>query len=370
MQKKGSTVKMRFTCATVFVITTYLYLGCFQGDILAVGQHVLSAGKTDYSYALAPVLITVALLLLQLGVYAVARLKRRFHALTYLPSMMLLALVTSVSTHPDTHHSLGAWVWAVPLLLAVWGFAVWVLRQLEPYEPEIHRPRWLSSLLWQNLLQLLVMMMLVQGVANHDRVFHERMKMERLMQQGRYAEALRVGEYSLQADSSLTMLRIACLHKTGTLGERLFCYPLVGGSQAMLPDGVTTKALMWRMPRWMHRATATAHRQGRERRRQLLPADYRLAALLLDKRLDDFAREVTRVYRTDSAAMPRHFREALMLYTHRRAHPLLVYRNSVMEADFQDYQALERKYRDPRERQTALRDSYAGTYWYYYQYGG
>ena len=40
-----------------------------------------------------------------------------------------------------------------------------------------------------------------------------------------------------------------------------------------------------------------------------------------------------------------------------------------MDADFQDYQALERKFPDKRERQTALRATYGNTYWYYWQYG-
>mgnify|MGYP000043082722 CR=1 FL=1 len=42
------------------------------------------------------------------------------------------------------------------------------------------------------------------------------------MKQKNYAEALKVGRKSLQTDSSLTMLRIACLHHTGELADKLF----------------------------------------------------------------------------------------------------------------------------------------------------
>ena len=68
--------------------------------------------------------------------------------------------------------------------------------------------------------------------------------------------------------------------------------------------------------------------------------------------------------------MPRHYKEALVLYAHRRTVPVIVYKDGVMDADFQDYQALEHKYTNPIEKQTALHDTYGNTYWYYYQYGG
>ena len=39
-----------------------------------------------------------------------------------------------------------------------------------------------------------------------------------------------------------------------------------------------------------------------------------------------------------------------------------------MNTDFEDFQKLEKSVADERERQTALRDTYGNTYWYYYQY--
>lgn len=65
-------------------LSHYLRLpGIYQADVLAVAQHVFSGGLTNYSYTLAPLLITLVLYLLQVGVYAVTRVKRRFHGLTY-----------------------------------------------------------------------------------------------------------------------------------------------------------------------------------------------------------------------------------------------------------------------------------------------
>lgn len=116
-------VEMRFTMAIVFISFTYLYLDCFQDDVLAVAQYVLSKGMTTYSYVLAPILLTLALFLLQMGVCTLTQVKRRFHALTYFPSMLMLTVLTDIPVDFDEHHSLGAWWWIIPLLLALWGQA-------------------------------------------------------------------------------------------------------------------------------------------------------------------------------------------------------------------------------------------------------
>ena len=83
--KRSSTAKMQIACAIIFITFTYVYLAFYQADVLAVAQHVFSGGLTNYSYTLAPLLITLVLYLLQVGVYAVTRVKRRFHGLTYFP---------------------------------------------------------------------------------------------------------------------------------------------------------------------------------------------------------------------------------------------------------------------------------------------
>lgn len=354
--------KMRLACAIVFILFTYLYLSCYQGDILAVAQHVLSGGLTNYSYVMSPIIITLVLYLLQLGVYALTRVGKTLHGLTYFPSLLVLAVITDIPCDVDTNKSLGAWMWIAPLLLILFGGVMWVVRQLEPYEAEVHTNGWLSKRTWWSFFQLVVMMILVVLVANGDQVFHERMKMERLMKEGKYAEALRVGKSSLETDFSLTMLRVACLHRVNKMGDRLFAYPLVGGSKAMIPDSVTVKALMWESFRWMQ-----PQWMGKPRYR--IPYDYKLCGLLLDKRLDDFVTEVQKYYDVKSPSLPTHYKEALMLYTHKRSNPKFVYKNAVIEADFQDYQTLEHKSSNALERQSALRDVYGNTYWYYYQFG-
>ena len=103
--KRSSTAKMQIACAIIFITFTYVYLAFYQADVLAVAQHVFSGGLTNYSYTLAPLLITLVLYLLQVGVYAVTRVKRRFHGLTYFPSFLILTMITDIPVDIDRYRT-------------------------------------------------------------------------------------------------------------------------------------------------------------------------------------------------------------------------------------------------------------------------
>lgn len=358
---KHSTLTMRIVCAALFTLFTFFYLYSYQADILSVCQHVLSHGQTTYQRTVGAVLITLALFLLQLVVYAVTKLRSRTHALTYFPSLLLLAALTNVDSHIECGFTLGKWIWLFPLFLVIYIGVVWLARQFQPYEPEGRKGGLFARLVWINVLQMVIMLFLVGIVGNHDDVFHYRMRMERLMLQGKYQEALQVGQQSLSTDSSLACLRLICLEKTHQLGERLFTYPLMGGSAAMNMNSVGVHILMWKEPH------VKIYFRGSKRFYPITP-DHLLTSYLLDKRLDDFVAVIGKYYDLRSATLPKHYREALTLYTHHRSHPQYVYHSNVMDADFQDYQTMERKYLNPLIRQNMLHDTYGNTYWYYWQY--
>ena len=103
-----------------------------------------------------------------------------------------------------------------------------------------------------------------------------------------------------------------------------------------------------------HLATKAAH-------------DYLLCAYLMDGNLDLFVHAIGKYYDLKKP-LPKHYCEALVLYNHLRSNPYVVYHNSVMEADFTDFQTLIKQYSDARQRIAAIRDTYGNTYWaYYYQ---
>lgn len=158
-------------------------------------------------------------------------------------------------------------------------------------------------------------------------------RMERLMAEGNYEAALEVGEKSDKTDRRLMLLRIQALAHEHLLGERLFAYPIVGNGADFVAQG----------------------------------GDYALCASLIDRNLDRFVEQLPRYYRIDEK-LPRYYREALVLYNHLRSNPKVLYHDSVLDTDYADLQALEKRYPEPKARQMAVFNQYEDTYWYYYEY--
>ncbi len=101
------------------------------------------------------------------------------------------------------------------------------------------------------------------------------------------------------------------------------------------------------------------------RTRRKAACDYLLTACLLDKNLNQFALIVRKLY-ADIRSLPKHYREALILYTHLRSNPVIIYKDDVLDADFKDFQELDKKFSDKNMQRNAVRQVYGNTYWYYY----
>lgn len=374
---RNSTITMRVMCAILFLVFTFLYLFCYQADILAVGQHVLSNGQTHYDKTIGAVLITFALFLLQLAVFGITKLTRRSHALTYFPSLLILTVITDINPDIDRHFSFGAWLWIFPVLLLVYCGIVWMLHQMQPYEPDTNSLGIFSRMMWINVMTMVIMFALVGTFSCNNDLFHYRMHAEQCLKNNDFNGVLATGATSLDTDSSLTMMRVYALSQKGELGERLFEYPIVGGSRILLPDSESVKLMIYpesklynylgvylkqKMSPINYLNFIEKHHVAKK-----AAADYLLCGYLLDKNLNAFVRNIGKYYKVNGN-LPKHYREALTLYTHLRSNPVLIYHSNVMDADYQDYQDMEKKYPDKVLRQNYLHDTYGNTYWYYYQY--
>ena len=190
-----------------------------------------------------------------------------------------------------------------------------------------------------------------------------------------FRHATTVGIHASDTDSSLTMLRIWTLSEQGQLGERLFEYPLIGSSDAMLPNGTTVKLMMAPEGKlYKHLGVVFREKMNPKQYLQKLHEkhfatkaahDWLLCAYLLDGDIDRFAQNIKRFYNIDGT-LPKHYREALILYRHLRQHPLFVYHSDVMNVDYDDYMDIIRKSKTQDERRYLLRQSYGKTYWFYY----
>lgn len=209
---------------------------------------------------------------------------------------------------------------------------------------------------------------------------------------GDAAGALRVGERSLDSSAQLFALRCFAWSKTpGALGGNVFSRSLPGGaaqkggSELLLISGAgkspyataiadsLSAALGTRLPAMGKGAAlpffrACACKVGGK---PSIAADYYLCALLLDKRLDEFASELRRYYggaMSEGKELPAAYSEALALYSH--LHPAVVppRAGAAVEANWRDYSEMGDKIPDRLERANTLRRYYGATYWWYYDY--
>lgn len=379
IKRNGSSTLINSLCAAAFILFTFFYLYFFQADLLTMTQHVLSGGMTHYNRTIGAVLITLLLQLAQLGVKKLTGFTGALHALTYFPSFVLLTLLTGEDSDFDQTKSFGMWVWLSLLLLLLFAGFVLVLKQNGLNGSVRHFKGMLPKFLWINTLLLALQFLMVCGGGNTDEVFHYRLRMESLLVKGEYERALEVGKKSLNTDESLTMLRAFALSRTQKMGEELFEYPVKGGSNALLPDGKNVKCMFLPVDNILKRLgirkkgnmDAMTYLLYLERNGLAMKSvtDYILCGYLLDRDIDSFVHEVMKKYNIKSSTLPKYYREALTLYTHLRSNPAIVFHSEIMDADYADFQTLEKTYKNVDERAALVRDTYGNTYWYYYFYG-
>ena len=375
----GSATIVRTVCAIVFLLFVAIYVFFYQEDTLALTQHILSGGATIYSRVIGGIIITIVLALLHFTTAKVMRTKPLcIYALSCFPSLYILAMLTDF----DTSQPLSPWRWwaiLMPLAAAVWWGVVYFLGELLRYRcSDIrHEEGYLARTLGCNIFILAAMMIGVGLLSNSNDITHYRLRMERLLMHGEYAKALEVGKASDKTDASLTMLRVFALAHEGRLGDELFKYPVRGTSASIVPELSDGKMLML-SPDSVYRMLGAIPRHGQTTKNYLkaivksgqatkAAIEYQLCGMLIDKDLDGFVNLLMKTHKIDDT-LPLHYREALILYTHRRSSPKVVYRNTVMDTDYDDMQRLEAETKSPGERRIQIYKQFSGTYWEYFDY--
>ena len=375
----GSATVVRTVCAIVFLLFVAIYVFFYQEDTLALTQHILSGGATIYSRVIGGIIITIVLALLHFTTAKVMRTKPLcIYALSCFPSLYILAMLTDF----DTSHPLSPWRWwaiLMPLAAAVWWGVVYFLGELLRYRcSDIrHEEGYLARTLGCNIFILAAMMIGVGLLSNSNDITHYRLRMERLLMHGEYAKALEVGKASDKTDASLTMLRVFALAHEGRLGDELFKYPVRGTSASIVPELSDGKMLML-SPDSVYRMLGAIPRHGQSTKHYFnaivksgqatkAAIEYQLCGMLIDKDLDGFVNLLMKTHKIDDT-LPLHYREALILYTHRRSSPKVVYRNTVMDTDYDDMQRLEAETKSPGERRIQIYNQFSGTYWEYFDY--
>lgn len=344
-----NTLLVRVSCALIFLIFTFVYLFCYQADIMVVAQHVASGGQTHYVPLMGAVLITIALYFIHLGVYAITKLRKRTHALTYLPSLLILAFITSLSSDVRDKIELGCWVWVFPLALVLYAFVAYIARNYQEIETEPSAGGLYSRFIWINLSVLLAMFVAVGLIGNHDEEFHKRAKVETLIADGKYDEAYNLALTLGSNDSSAFMLRACALSGSKKMGEKLFEVPLTSGVNGIVPDSINNV-----------RTLVLPEKEIQEKARYNL--DYFLCRQLLDKNLKAFMFILKRYYSL-SGPLPKHYREALVLYINKYGSlgKGLSFSDEKLNEEYRAFSDAYIRY----DMKTLKR--YKSTYWYYYE---
>ena len=384
---------IRYSCGILFMLFSFCYLFFLQGEILAEAQFIYSKGVTTYNLFIGAVIITLVLQIIQWVVSMLSRLPSRWYALSYLPSMLLLAILTDINQEVIQQFSVGAWIWVAPIVLVVYVALVIVAKKADA-DFERHAAD-IKSQIYPNFIILFLLILCVGAVPQSTDVYHYELKAERLILDEDYEAAAKVGALALPSSPRLTQLRMYALSRQGLLAERLFDYPQYYGSRGLLDVTDTLDSYRFSPQRICSHLGAycgsTVH--STDRYYQLLlgdsiwnhqTVDYYLCSLLLDRKLKEFSQKLPLYYDLSDSIphaydlLPKAYREALLLTGQRKAaldgvilsgsDTLATLSDQSLLAQFRDYNELQAEITDASERVNRTHREFGKTYWWYYDY--
>lgn len=334
----------------------------------------------------------------------------------WLPALLLATLFTGLADGcgrvfrrrkipPFAGYVLAAWLsamlvsqpfvtWRWPVAWGVTGGALIAGEHL--WEKHLHHIWPDARTLWQRFMpatvKLLALCLFIGIGAGATDVEHYELHTAEALRTGHPQRAYKVGEVAIPTSPRLFAMRCYLLTITDKkgLGEAVFQQPVPpGGSRHLLFPADRRQALLLPADSLSHllggtrrpgeTVTAYFHRcaedaflkEGAKRNEKPVAAiDYYLTALLLDRRLDDFARETARFYprRVAQGKLPTYFAQALFFHMRQRSQPAVRYHDSAIEENYHNYTEMADTIADARIRKNLLRRSYGETYWWWYEY--
>lgn len=321
LQEEKTARIVPFVSGLLFWIFSVTYLGVFQGNMLAL----LVDDRMHWSVPGIQWIISlsVTLVLSLSGILLDRYMKGRYTDMAYLPSYIILGLIT-VNTQ--------GWHPAVLLIISVYLALLFFLL-------------WGKSSLNATLLRVIALSLFTVSIGNTNDILHYEKAMEMAVRQGNYEKVLSIAKKALPSSQQMTVMRMQALLRTDKMGEQLFEYPLYYESKLLF------------------NAVATDSVAGKD------TLNIRLTSLLLKKDLNTFYKELTR---TDSlhSALPKHYAEALILY--KSLYSELSRMSGSIDKElndkFEDFMKIKKSETSPIVAENQTRRKYGNTYWWYYFY--
>lgn len=364
---------IRIICAVLFATFSFLYIYMLQGELLALVQDHLAQGQTSNNTLVTALLITLLLLVLQFLLNRVGKLHGRFEAVSYLPSCVLLALITKIDS--SFSYSWMQWIVTLVVIILIYLFAVWINRNT--FEPrEVKFLRQFSP----NLGILASLFVFTGWYGNNAPAEHMELSAWRHTHAEQYEKVLEVGKRSVDCNANFTALRNLALAKTEQLGSKLFAYPQPYGSAGLLMNRYNVQTPSYGAMEFYGALGAIPYggeRAGAFYKRMSMKTDdaiYRdmyLAAQLLDKNLTDFVGQIVKSQKEKPlAGAPIHYQEALMIYNEQHPFsPVTFTPDKAVAQRYHDYLTLrEANAADHIAMQNLCKCKFGDTYWYYYDF--
>lgn len=366
-----------YFCAALFALFSFFFVAEYQAPLLELVYDELATGKLGFNPCVAGGVVAVALTMLAIWLNKISGFQREWTAMAYLPSTLLLAFITDIDRSVYTG-GWSPWNWVIVFLLGllVYLFLSFILRRVL-FEKIKNVAMSLNRVLWRNLMLFVVFFAMVGTLSNGEENFKREALVASYYKNGDLDAALNVGYKSLDASQQLTAQRAYVMACEGLLGEKVFEYPQLYGSDGLIPKSVRTSvlvpdsayALLGTPPVGNEGAMQYLERTVGSDSATSVAKEFYLTALLLDKRLVEFARKLPAFYpETSVDSLPKHFREALFLHSEIDGTYSPAFSSDTLAVLFDSLRNIERCYDDVFVRGNYVRRSFGRTYWWYFLY--
>ncbi len=384
-------------CLMLFVAySIYLFVG-HQSRIVELANFIANGCTTDMPYDTESSVWIASLLGTALCIIPALLLLRSLHfpiymkALAFLPSYVLLGLITGISPL-----SVDATENGIPILSTIIFMLISVVAVL--YSQVYHEDRGEHATLFNylagNILFSCVGIVFCMALTNTDSQLHLQQSLAQAVYRKDYTYANTIPPGETITNNTIMALRVLCLSKQGCMADKLFSIGGLNGSSSLLPDS-TPSALVYNTPKMVYNQLQAVPinfnndvrrflQKATERRMIALQdtattlcdslrarplMDYYLCALLLDRDLPSFVNELPRFYAQDTT-LPRHYSEAIAMYYAEDSLAVRFAVNPSMDSIYKEYTLLKQSNSDrPSLQHKACADAYPNTYWNYYFFG-
>lgn len=365
-------------CAVCFAIFSFTYVAIYKSPLIEMVYNSIATGKLQYNGYVLSGVVTAILVGLALWLNRFAKYQREWTAMAFLPSALILAFFTDIErTSFADNGSYGSWVWIFTGGIFLYLFLAFLFGRM--LFEKIKNPTVVANrIVWRNLVLLTLTFLTVGILSGDDKNFMREAIQYKHYSNGDVGAALAVGDHSPLASQGLTAQRAFFLSLKGELGDRLFEYPQYYGAEGLLPTVTRTTPVppdvvyshIGLQRNVSERATDFLARAVAGDSVAMAAQEYYLASLLLERRLVDFADKIYEFYNVgDSDKLPKHYKEALLLYSYIVPEYSIEFNDATLRASFEKMLADAGGASWASMHSVRLQQKYGATYWWYFMYG-